>query len=243
MSKAVVARFSRIRTAVVAVALFGCLTGCGFVGKLTRMPAGAGRELPPPTIEERALAVGTRAPAIVLDDHRGETFSLEEATKAGPVVVVFFRGEWCPLCARQLIELRENQAALDATGATVVALHPDSPELTRAFAKDIEWPYPILIDADRSVIKSYGVYDAENNTAWPTIYIVDAAGVIRYRGLSETKAERPTSKHVLAALKAVAPRPNAPGDNTRANAKNGKEGGPEQSADDDDIKAGGSDAP
>lgn len=209
--KAKMSKATFLLALVLATAGLAQTTGCGLVGKLTRMPAGAGRELPPTSIEERALAVGTVAPPIVLDDHQGRRFSLEEATKAAPVVVVFFRGEWCPLCARQLMELAEHQQELDATGATVVALHPDSAELSQALAEETKWPYPILIDADRSVIKSYGIFDAENNTAWPTIYIVDQAGVLRYRGLSETKDERPTSKHVLAALRAVAPRtPDSP---------------------------------
>ncbi len=201
-------RSSVALVALVVVAL-ATPTGCGFLSKLTRMPAAAGREAPPEKIEDRALAVGENAPPITLKDHTDSAFSLEQALQKGPVVVVFFRGEWCPLCARQLIELGKHAEELNATGATIVALNPDSRELSAAFAEETAWPYPILVDPTRDVIKAYGLYDKENDTAWPTIYIVDQQGVLRYRGLSETKNERPTSRHVLAALKAIPKAPTA----------------------------------
>lgn len=53
-----------------------------------------GRESPPPGIEERALAVGAQAPGLTLDSTRGGTWSLTEALEGGPVVLVFYRGDW-----------------------------------------------------------------------------------------------------------------------------------------------------
>src|ERR1051325_8619704 len=60
--------------------------------------AGAGRTTP--------LAVGERAPDFTLAAHDGTNVSLSAGYATGPTVLVFYRGSWCPFCARQLRDLR-----------------------------------------------------------------------------------------------------------------------------------------
>jgi len=76
------------------------------------------------------LSPGQLAPEFTARDQRGQSLSLSELTRKGPVVIVFYRGLWCPACQQHLSEL---QAALDQfvdKGATVMAITPELPEKT-----------------------------------------------------------------------------------------------------------------
>jgi hypothetical protein len=64
------------------------------VAVLGVLAAGTGRTSPPPGIAERALGVGAPAPGFELPAAAGERFTLEEARRKGPVVLIFYRGAW-----------------------------------------------------------------------------------------------------------------------------------------------------
>src|SRR5512140_4045093 len=55
----------------------------------------------------RALKQGDKAPNFELPDGHGRAFILAERLAQGPVVVVFYRGRWCPYCIAQLEELEK----------------------------------------------------------------------------------------------------------------------------------------
>jgi hypothetical protein len=66
----------------------------GSVSAAADLPPNPGRPTPPPGIEGRAVAVGTPAPSISLPATTGGTWTLAGAREAGPVVLVFYRGDW-----------------------------------------------------------------------------------------------------------------------------------------------------
>src|SRR5215469_9168178 len=72
-------------------------------------------------------AVGDAAKDFALDTMDGKTVRLSELTKKGPVVLVVLRG-WvgyqCPICTRQVGELRAHANELSDAGANVVLVYP-----------------------------------------------------------------------------------------------------------------------
>ena len=54
------------------------------------------------TIYPEGLKVGDIAPAFAAKDQDGRLISLKEALRRGPVVLLFYRGQWCPFCNKQL---------------------------------------------------------------------------------------------------------------------------------------------
>jgi AhpC/TSA family len=54
-------------------------------------------------ITQHSLQVGEQAPGFTLPDALGQPVTLSEFLKQGPVVVTFYRGEWCPNCDLQLL--------------------------------------------------------------------------------------------------------------------------------------------
>src|SRR5437588_3684313 len=53
-------------------------------------------------VAKNALQVGEKAPSFTLPDALGRQVSLAGFLQQGPVVVTFYRGEWCPYCNLQL---------------------------------------------------------------------------------------------------------------------------------------------
>lgn len=101
------------------------------------------------------LAVGERAPGFTLPDATGKDVSLSDRLAAGPVVLQFYRGEWCPYCN---LHLRALQAALPdirKRGGSVIAISPQSPDHSLSLAEKAELEFDVLSDADQRVIRDY----------------------------------------------------------------------------------------
>src|SRR5260370_22300905 len=71
-----------------------------------------------------ALAVGDEAPDFTLPDSRGRHASLATMLRAGPAVVTFYRGGWCPYCNIQLRAYQLAPPDVSALGEQVNAASP-----------------------------------------------------------------------------------------------------------------------
>ena len=106
---------------------------------------------------EQALKVGDRAPEFVLPDSRDQLISSLDLLARGPLVVVFFRGEWCPFCRETLAQLDAIASGIHAAGGQIVALTPDTGEYLEAMKKTLAPRFPLLNDVDGAVGLAYGV--------------------------------------------------------------------------------------
>ena len=107
--------------------------------------------------ENRAIRVGDPAPTFTLSDQNGKAVSSLELLNKGPLIVVFFRGRWCPFCVATLEAWRDALAQLQAAGAQFVAI---SPQLIRhnAFTADQhKLSFPVLSDEGNQVAKQFGI--------------------------------------------------------------------------------------
>jgi len=154
-------------------------------------------------ISSRALGEGDTAPNFELPDASGRIVRLRELRANGPVIVSFYRGQWCPFCTLELRGLQRALAEVEAAGATLVAITPNTPNVTSTTVEELELEYPVLSDHDNQVakmfnlvyemtpenIESYRKIDRDigslNGTGkWelpvPATYVIDSGGTIRY---------------------------------------------------------------
>ena len=68
------------------------------------------------------LFIGSKAPDFKAKDQDGNEVRLKDLLKKGKVVLVFYRGYWCPYCNRELSRLQDSLAQIQEKGATVVAV-------------------------------------------------------------------------------------------------------------------------
>ena len=109
------------------------------------------------------LAVGQSAPHFVVRTVADEPFEFDPRNLERPVVVITFRGGWCPFCNMHLSELKDVVAEIDSLGVEVLFLSGDRPELlystlSRETQEDIEGlDYQILSDADAQAAIAFGI--------------------------------------------------------------------------------------
>lgn len=120
-------------------------------------PSGPGPIIASTGVLDRAKKVGDKAPDFKLPDAQGGTFDLKEARAKGPVIVTWFRGEWCPFCNKQLVGMQERLKDLEAAGATVVAISPQTMEHTEATVTKDSVTFHMLSDEGFKVGEAYGV--------------------------------------------------------------------------------------
>ena len=171
-----------------------------------------GRALPPTDLER--VTVGTMAPDFTLAEYRGETFTLAALRGSKNVVLVFFRGWWCPYCMTQLTELRHliDADLKNDTELVVVSIDGDE-ENGRTFqriARDdgVEPDYTFLSDPQSQVIGRYGVRNPNGGrrgaSPHPAAYIIDKRGVVRWVDVQATDYTiRPSNEAIRQALRAV----------------------------------------
>src|SRR5216684_3981314 len=127
-------------------------------------------------LTETSLKAGERMPDFALPNVEGRFVASQALLERGPLVVSFFRGGWCPFCTTELTALQQTVPDIEARGATLVAITPDTGAALAAAKRDNALAYEVLRDL--------GARHGNAHDAWllpiPATYIVDRRGVVRY---------------------------------------------------------------
>ncbi len=129
------------------------------------------------------LAPGDPAPDFTLATDDGGTDSLADH-RGRKVIVYFYPAAMTPGCTKQACDFTESLASLQAHGYDVVGISPDSPAKLAKFRARDSLGFPLLSDADRSVMKAYGAF-GEKKLYGKTVegvlrstFVVDESGTI-----------------------------------------------------------------
>ncbi|PKQ60922.1 hypothetical protein BZG02_17390 [Labilibaculum filiforme] len=107
--------------------------------------------------EQSSIVAGQKAPMFKAIDQNGKTIISDEILENEQLIVVFYRGQWCPLCNKHLSHLQDHINDFKQAGARLVAI---SPEITVNVEKTInktKASYSILYDENSKIMKQYGV--------------------------------------------------------------------------------------
>jgi peroxiredoxin len=103
-----------------------------------------------------ALKAGDSMPEFTLSDARGETMALRSLLTSGPVVISFFRGDWCDYCAMELAALAAIHDQIHRLGSKLIAISPQAPD-ARCRRETAEVPFPLLFDREAKVARRCGI--------------------------------------------------------------------------------------
>jgi len=95
--------------------------------------------------DPHGLQVNQAAPDFSGKDQYGKTITLKSLLKKGNVLLVFYRGEWCPYCNKYLKELEESLLTISAKGASVVAVTPEKPEYVAKSVEKTKATFPFFM--------------------------------------------------------------------------------------------------
>jgi peroxiredoxin Q/BCP len=156
------------------------------------------------------VQVGEEAPDFTLEGTDGNKVTLSSARGKMPTVIVFYRGSWCPFCARQLSELRSLLKPKAAV--RLLAISVDGLDTTKEFAAKIASDgkgainYSLLSDPDHKVIDAYGLhdpaYDGKQFDGIPraSVYVIDKNNRVAWMKIATSYRVRPTNADIRAAL-------------------------------------------
>lgn len=174
--------------------------------------------------EPKGLEPGTEAPLFRAMDADSNSFSLENALIEGPVVLIFYRGFWCPVCNKHLAKLQDSLALIEQTGAKVVAVSPEKPEYLEKMSEQTGADFSLLYDEGYRISDAYDVTfkptslqlftynvvldgklkkthsDDAQYLPIPATYIIDSDGRIRWKQLDPDYKNRATVKDIVTVL-------------------------------------------
>src|SRR5947209_5527402 len=166
------------------------------------------------------LFINSKAPDFRLKDQNDEFVSLKDLRKKGPVVVMFYRGYWCPFCNRELKNFQDSLQLIKDKGATLVAITPETPFGIDSTIGRTGATFSLLSDQDGKLAQAYqvafkvddrtvsrykmaGIDLLKNNNQKeallpvPAVYIVNKEGTVTYRYFDENYKKRVSVAEIL----------------------------------------------
>jgi peroxiredoxin len=105
----------------------------------------------------KALKEGAQTPDVTLPDALGKAVRLSHLLTQGPVVIAFYRGQWCPYCHLTLRAYQRALPQLHALGASLVAISPQMPDHSLAMAEKLKLTFALLSDVGNRVARQFGL--------------------------------------------------------------------------------------
>ena len=167
------------------------------------------------------LFINSKAPDFKAKDQNGKEVHLKDLLKNGKVVLIFYRGQWCPYCNKFLKKLEDSLQLIKDKGATIIAITPELPENITKTVEKTSAVYSILYDEGLKIMKAYDVeFEVPENTLTryrnagikidenngtkngnflpiPATYIIDKESTITYRFFQADYKKRPSVQEIL----------------------------------------------
>jgi len=152
---------------------------------------------------ERDITLGV-APEAVVTKRDGTSFDLAtlwDKEKDQKVVVVFYRGGWCPHCQKQMAELQSHYRDFNEAKAIVVGVSNEAAPDVKAFRDKLGLGFELYSDPDLAMITKWGVADTGAGISRPATFVIEPGGAIAYRKVGENPSDHPSMDELLAALR------------------------------------------
>jgi peroxiredoxin len=169
------------------------------------------------------LSKGDMAPDFTAKDQMGKEVSLKAQLKTGSVVLVFYRGQWCPYCNKQLSALQDSLSMITDKGAMLLAISPETKENILKTVDKTKASYSVVSDEKLKIMNAYKVafeLDAAttekykgygidlkvangasgNSLPVPAVYVVNKSGKIVYSHVDENITKRASVKEIVSML-------------------------------------------
>lgn len=91
-----------------------------------------------------------------LPDAQNRKVKLSSLWATGPLMVVFYPGDFTPVCTAQLCDYRDNFEGFAELGVNLVGISADSPSKHADFATEHGFKFPLLSDPGQTVAKAFG---------------------------------------------------------------------------------------
>jgi peroxiredoxin len=169
------------------------------------------------------LFINSKAADFKATDQNGTEIVLKDLRKKGPVVIMFYRGYWCPYCNKALKRMNDSLQLIKDKGATLIAITPEGKQGVDSTIAKTDARFSIISDEGMKISSNYGVnFKVDERTVGryknagidllalnhqkdavlpvPAVYIINRDGAVTFRYFNEDYRKRIAVKDILKAL-------------------------------------------
>lgn len=177
-------------------------------------------------IEQKSLKVGETVTDFTLPNARGQEVQLSTLLTHGPVVIAFYRGQWCPFCSLELAALQKALPEITSLGATLVAISPQTPDNSLSTVEKNSLTFEVLSDIGNQVASTFGIVfklpdslvsaqesfgthlatfngDESNELPVPAVYVIGQDGKIVYAFVDVNFTDHAEPSDILTTLRTL----------------------------------------
>lgn len=144
------------------------------------------------------LEVGSSAPDFKLQSLDGDWVQLSEL-RGNKVLMIFYRGHWCPFCVGHLQDIQSLLPELEKRGYQVLAISPEDATDMQKIADRMDRPYRFLSDINLKVTDLYGIRRDEE-LPHPAMIVLDDLGIVKWFYVGEDYKQRPSAQQLRKVL-------------------------------------------
>jgi peroxiredoxin len=108
-------------------------------------------------INNEYIKIGEKAPKIEGIDQFNRTIDSDQIVKESKILLLFYRGNWCPYCKKHLVGLQENLKELSKNGVYVIVVTPEKAEKVQETTLDLNITFSIIHDVSNKIMSDYKV--------------------------------------------------------------------------------------
>jgi len=173
---------------------------------------------------------GERAPGFILPNENGENVSLEGLLTKGPVIMSFFKGNFCSFCDLELKALQRSLPQFEKHGAILLGISPHTVSVSFDLKSQKNLSYTILSDKGNEIAEKYGLRfkmqekllnafesfglgdltpvfgDSGENTATmpiPGTFVIDMSGKVIFTFVDVDHSKRAEPSEIIASLMSI----------------------------------------
>ncbi len=173
---------------------------------------------------QKQLPNGSQAPSFAAKDQYGKLVESEKLLKKGTLVLLFYRGYWCPNCNRQMSYVADSMKMITDLGASVVAITPEKGAYFEKTKKETNALFSFIYDENHKIMDAYQVTwqmgktksffykfagislkkssgNKDRALPVPATYIIDKSGKIIGGYFNEDHTQRMAVRQILEVLK------------------------------------------
>ena len=179
-------------------------------------------------LDRTAAAVGSAFPVFAMPNSNGQLVSSESLLAEGPLVVMFYRGGWCPYCNLALRAMQFKLDAIESAGASLVAVSPEPPDDSLSTSEKNELRFNVLTDAGSILAENAGIvwemsdeavqwqekffglqlenvngHGQRNRLPVPATFVLDTSGIVRWRFVEAAYWRRADPDAVVEAVRSL----------------------------------------
>lgn len=151
-------------------------------------------------LDSEALAVNNSAPDFTANDSDGKPVQLSSVSAEQPVLLLFYRGEWCPFCMDQLDSIKAVLPELKQYGVQLIAVSPDDVATSQNTRRQFGQGFLFWSDAGGNAMKAYGI-DRDDGLPHPAVYLIGKGGELKWYYASKDYKKRPTGEQLIQVIK------------------------------------------